>query len=58
MVSSNRQVDVKQSFGFNVDANLADMELELMDMRTYGNPPVVIPLDGSEPISQEIQAIN
>src|SRR5699024_6256834 len=44
MVSSNRQADVKQSFGFNGAANLEDMELELMDMRAYGKPPVVIPL--------------
>ncbi|MGO1432247.1 MAG: DUF1002 domain-containing protein, partial [Ruoffia tabacinasalis] len=56
MVSSNRQADVKQSFGFNGTANLEDMELELMDMRTYGKPPVVIPLDGSEPSTPEDQA--
>ena len=56
MVSSNRQADVKQSFGFNGAANLEDMELELMDMRAYGKPPVVIPLDGSEPSTPEDQA--
>ncbi|MGO1492054.1 MAG: DUF1002 domain-containing protein [Ruoffia tabacinasalis] len=55
MVSSNRQADVKQSFGFNGTANLEDMELELMDMRSYGKPPVVIPLDGSEPSTPENQ---
>ncbi|MBA5729587.1 DUF1002 domain-containing protein [Aerococcaceae bacterium INB8] len=55
-VSSNRQADVKQSFGFNGTANLEDMELELMDMRSYGKPPVVIPLDGSEPSTPEDQA--
>ncbi len=55
-VSSNRQADVKQSFGFNGTANLEDMELELMDMRSYGKPPVVIPLDGSEPSTPENQA--
>ena len=54
-VSSNRQADVKQSFGFNGTANLEDMELELMDMRSYGKPPVVIPLDGSEPSTPEDQ---
>lgn len=56
VVSSNRQADVKQSFGFNGTANLEDMELELMDMRSYGKPPVVIPLDGSEPSTPEDQA--
>ena len=56
VVSSNRQADVKQSFGFNGAANLEDMELELMDMRAYGKPPVVIPLDGSEPSTPEDQA--
>ena len=55
-VSSNRQADVKQSFGFNGAANLEDMELELMDMRAYGKPPVVIPLDGSESSTPEDQA--
>src|SRR5699024_8521842 len=55
-VSSNRQADVKQSFGFNGTANLEDMELELMDMRSYGKPPVVIPLGGSEPSTPEDQA--
>src|SRR5699024_9415250 len=56
LVSSNRSADDKQSFGINCAAYIEDMELELIDMRAYGKPPVVIPLDGSEPSTPEDQA--